>query len=110
MRNRSQTASHPINYKVDRNKQKIEDLRKKVQIKISALNAIKSNIYRQESDTKLNADFSKINCCVKIPIHIRFYLIIFLRPFSYFYKLSFSPSPFANLRSSLNLPFSFFSQ
>ncbi len=25
-----------------------------VQIKISALNAIKSNIYRQESDTKVN--------------------------------------------------------
>lgn len=58
LRKRTDTSSsndqQGSGYKVDRNKKKIEDLKKMVQIKISALNAIKSNVYRQESDTKVN--------------------------------------------------------
>lgn len=55
-RKRAETATSVDQYlsaSMDKNKKRMEDLRKMVHIKMSALNAIKSNIYRQQSDTKV---------------------------------------------------------
>lgn len=53
MRNRFETTNSQQSYKIDRNKRKIEELKKMAQLKISALSAIKSNVYRQETDNRV---------------------------------------------------------